>query len=138
MINAVMNSIRAVRSGTVRLSIPFGLTPSITVANDAQTKLRTATWMILKICKPLVAKMSRKAQHIHAPRKDAKNTASDPSTLLVHLPIVYLCFPYFAPTSGAIPSPRYIAVRAIAARTKKGVKVGSNVKIDTSIVIEMA
>ncbi len=58
--------------------------------------------------------------------------------LRVDLPIVYLCLPYFIPIIGAIPSPRYIAVRAIAGKTKNGVNVGISVKIETRIVIDMA
>jgi hypothetical protein len=130
--------ITVVSRGTVILSAPEGLTPSISVATMPQTRVRMIIWQKSYVGTPPTANQSKKKKQKRVPSIEARNTTRDPSMLLVDLPTVYRCFPYLAPIIGAKPSPRYMAVRAIAGKMKNWVKLGISVKITTSVVIEIA
>jgi len=122
----------------VRLSNPEGLIASINVALIAQITLRIAICVALKTDVPAVANTSRKSQQTHAPSSELMNTLIDPSRLRVALRMVYLCLPYFVPMIGAIPSPKYIAVKPRAGMTKNGMRFGKKVNVATNKLIEIA
>lgn len=80
--------IRVVRIGTVMLSMPAGLRPSIMAAAIPQVNASIRTSNIVKVGDPPLANQSKKMKQKIAPNKVAMKTTKEPSMLRVDFPIV--------------------------------------------------